>query len=158
MYKKNKKLFLFAILLCMLNLLADYMELWADNAPARLLIRTISSYTGYSIRPFILLIFLRLTFPKRKLSPYITVAVLNLLLYVTSPFTHLGTYFTTDEFIHYHRGPLGISIYLSRTRRWIILPIRCLLIADAVYSDYIYLHPNYLTSLNKALVLVLFLY
>ncbi|MBQ0001832.1 MAG: histidine kinase [Clostridiales bacterium] len=173
--KKNKKVFLRAILFCVLNLLTDFLELWVDKNTNLMMVRVIASAVGYSVRPFILLCFLRLSFPKRKLHVHHALAVLNLLLYATAHFTHLATYFT--EGVTFHRGPLGYTVYYicglglldimvnstvehlhSRTRRWIILPLGSMLIVNSVYSDYTYQFPDKLTALNKALILVLFLY
>ncbi|MCQ2543218.1 MAG: histidine kinase [Lachnospiraceae bacterium] len=169
--KKNKHIFIFAIILAILNTLTDYVEFWTLLVPGHVLLRELASYTGYSVRPFLVLCFMQLCLPKKKHYIFLGLSIANLLLFFTSHFTHLGVFFSPDN--AFQRGPLwgfvfiisglgliyililSIKEYFSRRiRRWIIPPACVVLILYAVYSDYISMGA-YPSNLSKTLVVVI---
>lgn len=169
--KKNKNIFIFAIILAILNTLTDYVEFWTLLVPGHVLLRELASYTGYSVRPFLVLCFMQLCLPKKKHYIFLGLSIANLLLFFTSHFTHLGVFFSPDN--AFQRGPLwgfvfiisglgliyililSIKEYFSRRiRRWIIPPACVVLILYAVYSDYISMG-TYPSNLSKTLVVVI---
>lgn len=169
--KKNKNIFIFAIILAILNTLTDYVEFWTLLVPGHVLLREFASYTGYSVRPFLVLCFMQLCLPKKKHYIFLGLSIANLLLFFTSHFTHLGVFFSPDN--AFQRGPLwgfvfiisglgliyililSIKEYFSRRiRRWIIPPACVVLILYAVYSDYISMG-TYPSNLSKTLVVVI---
>ncbi len=169
--KKNKNIFIFAIILAILNTLTDYVEFWTLLVPGHVLLRELASYTGYSVRPFLVLCFMQLCLPKKKHYIFLGLSIANLLLFFTSHFTHLGVFFSPDN--AFQRGPLwgfvfiisglgliyililSIKEYFSRRiRRWIIPPACIVLILYAVYSDFISMGV-YPSNLSKTLVVVI---
>lgn len=173
--KKNKRLFIFSILLGILHLALDYIEFWVISTHGNVLLREIASYIGYSLRPFLILCFLQLCSLNYKHHLFFGLSILNLILYFTSHYTHLCVYFTPDN--HFHRGPLGsivfiictiglisitlnsvIEYYHRRIRRWIIPPICSALIFYAVYMDYQTTDVAFPSHLNEVLAIVMFLF
>lgn len=173
--KENKRIFMIAIGLGILNMVTQYTELWTDTHPETVFLREWASYTGYSLRPFLIFCYLKLCLPNHKHHLFHGIAVLSLILFFTSHYTHLCVYFTEDNI--FHRGPLWISIFiicglglLSLTvlsfldyyqrniRRWILPPICSFLILQAVYGDLNGQDLVYPSSLNETLVIVMFLF
>ena len=173
--KKNKRLFIFAILLGILHMALDYIEIWAQSASVNILIREIASYIGYSLRPFIILCFLQLCSTKYKHYTFLGLSILNLILYFTSHYTHLCVYFTPDN--HFHRGPLGAFVFIlcagglicivvlslidyfsRRSRRWLLPPVCSAIIFYAVYLDYQTINTAYPSHLDEILVIAMFLF
>lgn len=173
--KKNKRLFIFAILLGLLHMALDYIEIWAQSASVNILIREIASYIGYSLRPFIILCFLQLCSTKYKHYTFLGLSILNLILYFTSHYTHLCVYFTPDN--HFHRGPLGAFVFIlcagglicivvlslidyfsRRSRRWLLPPVCSAIIFYAVYLDYQTINTAYPSHLDEILVIAMFLF
>lgn len=173
--KENKQTFFIGILLCTIHLIVDYTGFCASQDVNYLSIREVSSIIGYSIRPFIIIYFLKLSVPTQKCLIWYILGTINLLLYVTSPYTHWCNHFSSDN--HFQRGPLwqfvfilcGLElIYLSfivivkqykkSTRRWIIPLVCVVLIFYAVYYDYKSITDTYISALNKMLPLTIFLF
>ena len=173
--RENKRLFMAAIALGILNMATQYTELWTDFHPETVYIREWASYTGYSLRPFLILCFQKLCLPNQKHRLFFGAAVLNLILFFTSHFTHLCVYFTDDNY--FHRGPLWIVIFIicgigllkmtvfsfmdynkRNIRRWLLPPICSFLILQAVYGDVNGQDLLFPSSLNKSLVVVMFLF
>lgn len=173
--KGNKRIFMIAISLGILNMATNYIELWSQGVPGTVRIREFASYTGYSLRPFLILCFLYLCLPKRKHHLYCGAAVLNLVLFYSSHYTHLCVYFTEDN--HFQRGPMwtvvfiicGLGLasmtllslfdyYKHNFRRWLLPPVCSALILRAVYSDFHGTGSSYPSSLNETLVIVMFLF
>lgn len=170
--KENKRVFYIVIFFCIIHLIVDYTGAWASNDVNHLSIRTVSSIIGYSIRPFIITILLKLSVPTKKHLFWYICGTINLLLYVTSPYTHWCNYFSSDN--RFQRGPFwqfvfilcGVElIYLSgssivknyrkSTRRWIVPPICSIMIIYEVYEDYKSITDTYVSELNKALPFVM---
>ena len=173
--KNNKRLFLFAILLGVLHLLVDYIGYWTVKISGNVLIRSVVSSIGYSVRPFLILCFMYLCTKKYKHYVYLVFSFLNLILYSTSQYTHLCAYFTPDN--RFHRGPLGMFVFYlcgagligivvysfigyrnRHVRRWIIPPVCSAIIVYAVYLDYEVIDNIYPSHLNEILVIVMFLF
>lgn len=173
--KKNKRVFIFAILLGLFHMALDYVDIWAQSAPINVHIRELASYTGYSLRPFIILCFLKLCSTKYKHYTFLGFSILNLILYFTSHYSHLCVYFTPDN--HFHRGPLGslvfilcaaglvciivyslIDYYNRRSRRWLLPPACSAIIVYAVILDYNSTNTVYPSHLNEVLAIAMFLF
>lgn len=173
--KKNKRLFIFAISLGILHIALNYIGHWAVTVSGNVSIRELVAYTGYSLRPFLILCFMHLCANKYKHYIFCGLSILNLILYFTSHYTHLFVYFTPDN--HFHRGPFGlfvfylcgmgligivvysvISYHNRHVRRWIIPPACSAIIAYAVYLDYKVTDDIYPSHLNEILVVVMFLF
>ena len=80
--KKNKNIFIFAIILAILNTLTDYVEFWTLLVPGHVLLRELASYTGYSVRPFLVLFFMQLCLPKKKHYIFLGLSIANLLFFL----------------------------------------------------------------------------
>lgn len=173
--KKNKNIFIIAIILGIINLAVNYIEIWSASHPEVAYIREWASYTGYSLRPFLILCYLKLFLPKYKHIIYGIVATINLIMYYTSHFTHLCVYFKDGR--TFQRGPLGIMVFIicgiglalfpvmsitmnykRNIRRWILPPVCSVLILHAVYTDLQSSELLYPTSLNTSLVIVMLLF
>lgn len=170
----NKKNYLITVVLCIIHLLVNCVGSLADDAN-RVTIREITSITGYAVRPFILLFLIKLSIPNKKHTIWTVLAIINGILYITSPLSHLCVYFTKDN--RFQRGPLGslifilcacqliymvfaliINYYKSQYRYWLLPPICSILIVGAVYSDYKTEHIPYPSMLNQMLPIVMFLF
>lgn len=173
--KENKRLFMIAIGLGILNMSTQYVELWTDSHPEIEYIREWASYTGYSLRPFLILCFQKLCLPNHRHRLFFGAAAINLVLFFTSHFTHLCVYFTDDNI--FQRGPLWsivfiicgagllkmtifsfLDYYSRNIRRWILPPICSFLILQAVYGDFNGQDLRFPSSLNKSLAIVMFLF
>ena len=173
--KKNKGFFFFAIILCVLHLILDYIEYWTQSVSGNYLLREITSYIGYSLRPFLILCFLVLCSYRYKHYIFCGLSIINLILYFTSHYTHWCVYFTEDN--RFRRGPLSsfvfilcavgliaicinsiIEFYNQHIRRWIIPPACSGIIFYAVYLDYKNSDSIYPSHLNEILVIVLFMF
>lgn len=173
--KENKRTFLIAIFLCAIHLAVDYIGTWASNDVSRVSIRTLSAIIGYSIRPFIIITFFKLSVPTQKNLIWYILGTINLLLYVTSPYTHWCNYISTDN--RFQRGPFWqfifilcslqlihlscitiVKTYKKNSRRWILPPFSSIFIFCAVYKDYESVTYEYISELNKILPLVILLF
>jgi len=72
--------------------------------------RLILSIYGYAVRPFVIVLFLRLVGKRDKLF-YVAlfIAIANALLYLTATFS--GMAFSINEDNHFIRGPLNLTVY-----------------------------------------------
>ncbi len=173
--KNNKRFFIFTILLGILHLALDYIGYWTVLVSGNVFIRELTSYTGYSIRPLLILCFMHLCADKYKHNIFCGLSILNLIFYFTSHYTHLFVYFTPDN--HFRRGPLGLFVFYlcgaglisiviysvigyrnHHVRRWIIPPVCSAIVVYAVYLDYKATDNIYPAHLNEILVIVMFLF
>lgn len=173
--KKNKRIFNLAIVIGIVLIALDFGELYSQSGSGNVLLRELSSYSGYSLRPFMILCFLQLCSPRYKHYVFAGASVLNFVLYYTSHYTHLCVYFSDDN--HFHRGPLASIVFIlcalglinivanslieyhnHRVRRWIIPPACTILIVYSVWQDYDTTDVAYPSHLNKILVIVMFLF
>lgn len=170
----NKRNLGITIFLCAILLMADCISCIGEDSN-RIIIRETASIAGYCIRPFIILFFIKLSSPKHKHIIWSVLTIINAILYITSPFTHLCVYYTKDN--HFQRGPLGQLIFIlcaceliyipvaliknfskSQFRRWLLPPVCSVLIIISVYIDYETRNIHYPTMLNQILPLVMFLF
>lgn len=176
--KKNKKIFITAIFLAILDIVINYIEIKVFTSnPSKIFLREIASYTGYSLRPFLVLCFLYLIIPDKKHRLFCYISILNLILYFTSHYTHLCTYFNENG--NFMRGPLWMVVFIicgigllilalhsiinshqQPIQRWILPPICSLLIVFAVICDVEtpYDALSIPTFLDQALILVMLLF
>lgn len=173
--KENKRSFCIATLLCIILIIVDYTGTWASTDVSRVSIRRISAITGYSIRPFLLVFFLKLSVPTQKQLVWHILGTMNMLLHITGPYTHWGNYIDLDN--RFQRGPLwmfvfilcGIELlYLSycsivthyspNVRYWLLPPFASMLIIFTTYHDYKSKTYAYISELNKMIPLVIFLF
>lgn len=97
----------------------DSLEHWACNSPDRLTLRIASSIIHYIIQPLIICMELAVLIPNtanpedsRKVQfLYCLPAIINGLIYLIAPFSG-ELVFWYDSNYSFHRGPLGISIYV----------------------------------------------
>lgn len=172
--KDNKRTFVITILLCIVHLILCLVGSLVENNVGLVSVRAFASMLGYSIRPFIILYVMHLVMPKKRYIIWHILGVANMLLYITSPYTHLCVYFTENSV--FKRGPLWPVIFIlcaceliyisyasvvyhykRNIRRWLLPPICSLIIVYAVYEDYKMMNPVYPSSLNKSLPFVMFL-
>lgn len=173
--KNNKRLFIFTILLGILHIVLDYIGYWTVSVSGNVSIRELVSYTGYSIRPFLILCFMYLCANNYKHYLFCGLSILNLIFYFTSHYTHLFVYFTPQN--RFQRGPLGLFVFYlcgvglisiivysfigyrtRHVRRWIIPPVCSAIVVYAVYLDYKVIDNIYPSNLNQILVIVMFLF
>lgn len=174
--KKNKRIFLIAILLGISNILLSYIGIVASSNTNHLLLQEIVSYTGYSLRPFLMLCFLKLSMPQKKHYFFYVLSFINLIMYCTTHYTHLCVYYTENN--SFKRGPLwfvvfmicGLALFImSAHSLWIyrrqsirrrILPLLCsLLILFAVTADVNSHDGNLFPSyLNQSIPIVMLLF
>jgi len=72
--------------------------------------RTLFSYFGYSLRPVVLVLFIRLVDRGKKDWPLWTVVVVNAVIYLSAFFTRYS--FWIDEQNHFQSGPLRFTCHL----------------------------------------------
>ena len=117
--RSHRHIMLLCILLVALsviqNLLNDFFVFYYDSPT----LRTFNSIIGYSISPFIIILFCALVDNKAKLFPLWVIAVVNALIHSTALFSHIC--FWIDENNRFKRGPLtytghvvcaGLLLYL----------------------------------------------
>ena len=153
----------------------DYIGYWTVLVSGNVSIRELVSYTGYSIRPFLILCFMYLCANNYKHYLFCGLSILNLIFYFTSHYTHLFVYFTPQN--QFKRGPLGLFVFYlcgigligivvysfigyrtRHVRRWIIPPVCSAIVVYAVYLDYKVIDSIYPSNLNQILVIVMFLF
>lgn len=173
--RKDKRLFILAIVLGILHMTLNYIDIETQTTSVNVLLREIVSYTGYSLRPFIILCFLKLCSAKHKHYVFLGFSILNTILHFTSHYTHLCVYFTPDN--RFYRGPLSsfvivlcaaglvcivvyslVDYYSLRSRRWLIPPACSAIIVYAVYLDYRTSVAIYPSNLDEILVVTMFLF
>lgn len=171
MTKKNKRLFILAAFISFLLVVFDYIEFQIKPGQGNILLREIASYSGYSLRPFLILCFMHLCAPNRKHYIFCGFSIINLILYFTSHYTHWCVYFTPS----FNRGPLSLVVFIlcfaglliitihsmteyyhQQIRRWLIPPVCSVLIIYAVHLDYIGINVGYPSNLNKIILIVMF--
>lgn len=131
-------------------------------------VRFYTSALGYSIRPVLLILFLKILHPEKDQRLFWILAALNAALYLTSDFTGLAFAITNNRF---HRLPLGnaclfLSIFLlliltvqsvlelrNRRRLETWLPVaNCLLIMAAAAEDIFSRLPYPVSYLTMAII------
>lgn len=102
--KKQKRIFLLILGLVFLLITQNYAEMLTCAGPPQILLRTLLSILGYSLRPAILLLFFYLVEPKRNFWWGWVLVGLNAAIHLTSLFSHLC--FWIDQNNAYQGGPL----------------------------------------------------
>ena len=173
--KENKRIFFTAITLCIIVLLVNYTESCINDNVNLLNIRQIVSLTGYCTRPIIILFLIKLCMPQTKHIIWYVIVSINVLMYVTSPYTHLCVYFTEENL--FNRGPLGYLVFIicacellhitldsfinhrkDSIQRWFLPPLCSLQIVYAVINDFESIELTYPSSLNQTLPIVMVLF
>lgn len=113
--------------------------------------------------------------PQTKHIIWYVIVSINVLMYVTSPYTHLCVYFTEENL--FNRGPLGYLVFIicacellhitldsfinhrkDSIQRWFLPPLCSLQIVYAVFNDYKSISLTYPSSLNQTLPIVMVLF
>lgn len=113
--------------------------------------------------------------PQTKHIIWYVIVSINVLMYVTSPYTHLCVYFTEENL--FNRGPFGYLVFIicacellhitldsfinhrkDSIQRWFLPPLCSLQIACAVFNDYKSISLTYPSSLNQTLPIVMVLF
>ena len=121
--KKDMRIIILVLFSLIVQNYADYCALLAEEP--HWLLRTLAGIYGYSVRPVILLLFLRLIAPQKNFRWGWVLACVNIAVQVTALFSHIC--FWIDENGHYHGGPLSnLCLYISLILLvcWFIMTIR----------------------------------
>ena len=103
----------------------NYLEYRLAAGELRWLPRTLASIYGYTVRPVILVLFLKLIEPRKRFNASWALVIVNAAVYATALFSHLA--FWIDDENHYEGGPLSafcLFISLILIVLWIILAAR----------------------------------
>jgi hypothetical protein len=103
-HRKQRGIMLILGILVFSLVLQNYVEYLLTIGRPRIMLRRIVSCYGYSIRPVILLMFLHVVSPKKKLGWEWTLIGVNAAVYIVSVFVPLA--FTIDQDNRYHSLPL----------------------------------------------------
>ena len=110
--KSHKRVLLIIASLELSLIVQNYVENILAVGETRVLIRTLVSIYGYSVRPAILVLFLRVINPERKAVPEWILVGVNAAVYLTALFSHIC--FHIDGFNHYQGGVLSnFCLYIS---------------------------------------------
>lgn len=155
---KKKKRIMFLIIALVLSLMiqnriANYLE-FVKPAPFA---RTIESIWGYTIRPVVIVLFLYLVHPDKRLRILWLMVCVNAAIYLSALFSRLAFWITPDN--HFIRGPLTYSSHITCTilimvllwssfREWnhlrraeLLIPVmNALLVITAMLMDSFILH------------------
>ena len=108
--RSHRRIMLISIALITLsvvqNLLNDYFGFYYNNPT----LRTLNSIFGYSISPFIIILFCALVDSKTKLFPLWIIAAANALIHSTALFSHICFWISEDN--HFLRGPLTYTSHV----------------------------------------------
>ena len=95
----------------LLLILADCLELWAQQDPSRRFWRITFSILGYVMRPTAALSICLIVYPRTKRPFWLWIPnIINLIIYFTAYFTDIAFYFGPEY--HFGRGPLGYSAHI----------------------------------------------
>ena len=109
----------------------NYLDavLASDYVNSVWLSRTIVAVYGYTVRPIIIVLFIRILDYEKKQWPYWLIVIANAAIYTTAFFSKISIYYTEDN--HFHRGPLGLSCHIVCAG----LLIWLLILASIKYRD-----------------------
>ena len=114
------------IILALFSLvLQNYLEYRLAKGEVQWLARTLTAIYGYSIRPVILILFLRVIAPQKRLGWAWALAGVNAAVNATALFSHVCFWISKEN--HYHGGPLSnLCLYVSAILLvyWFVLTIR----------------------------------
>ena len=107
-----KKTMRIIILVIFSLVVQNFLEYRFTKAETRWLARTLTAVYGYAIRPVILILFLRVIAPQKRLGWAWILAGINTAVNATALFSHIC--FWIDENNNFMRGPLGwMCLYVS---------------------------------------------
>lgn len=110
--KKHKKIMLVIAFLALSLIAQNYVENLLVAGEPRLLLRTLVAIYGYSVRPVIIVLFLYIVRPGRRMIPAWILAFVNVAVHLTALFSHIC--FWIDEGNHYQGGALShFCLYTS---------------------------------------------
>ena len=94
---------------------SDSLERWATLSQDRASFRCIASIIHYILQPLVIYLELIVLLPLGRNKTGLTLLSLplaiNTLIYIVAPFTNHLVFWYGDDYV-FHRGPLGISIYI----------------------------------------------
>ena len=105
--KDQRRTMLEIVGLCCALLVQNYLEDWLAAGDARVLARTVTSIAGYTIRPLVIVMFVRIVSPRRRILPAWILVGVNACVYLTALFSHVA--FWIDEENHFRGGPLRFT-------------------------------------------------
>ncbi|MCR5147840.1 MAG: histidine kinase [Eubacterium sp.] len=110
--KDQKKVLVVIILVTFSILLQNHLSYKCSQDSSYRMVRLISDIYGYSIRPVILVLFIKLVNIEKKLTILWVLIAVNFVIHTTAVFSNIC--FTITENNSFFRGPLGYtSFYLS---------------------------------------------
>ena len=120
--KKTMRIIILALFSLVLQ---NFLEYRLAKGEVQWLARTLTAIYGYAIRPVILILFLRVIAPKKRLGWAWALAGVNAAVNATALFSHVCFWISEDN--HYHGGPLSnMCLYVSAILLvyWFVLTIR----------------------------------
>lgn len=108
--RKNKRGMLIITALIFTLVLQNAADYLLDINGANRMIRTIVSVYGYSVRPVILILFIRIVNPKCATWPFWALAGVNALIHLTAFFSKICFRITIRN--DFYRGPLGYTCHV----------------------------------------------
>lgn len=107
---KQRKLLLIIAVLALSLLVQNRAEYYLDTEKQDVLLRTVVSICGYSIRPVLIVLFLETVNPERKRGVFWGLVGLNALIYLSALFSNAAFSISLDH--RFVRGPLGYSCHI----------------------------------------------
>ena len=105
--KKHRNVILINTLLTLLLIIQNYLETSFAEDQAMRNYRLVTSVLGYSLRPFIIVMWINLVRKNQKLIIAWSLAIINVLIHLTAFFTDVCFTITKDNI--FERGPLGYT-------------------------------------------------
>ena len=107
--ERNRSLMLLIVLLTVCVVLVDGVEYLLKETIINPRVRTWNSIAGYCVRPVIVLLFLHIVGPHRRMWPLWVLIGVNALIHMTALFSSVCFAFADNHFI---RGPLGYTSHI----------------------------------------------
>lgn len=104
--KTRKKIYIILVILVASLIFQNYIEYYLIEYKENITARTFISVYGYSVRPAIIALFIKLVSPKRKHIFVQILVIVNFLIYTTAFYSHLSISFPNN---HFFGGPLRYS-------------------------------------------------
>lgn len=108
--KRDKRVLLTIIVMTFSLLVQNMIDYALDQYIPMPYLRTVAAIYGYTVRPFIILLFCNLIGEKRRFIPLWILVGINAAVHFTALFSEICFYITEDN--HFMRGPLSITCYV----------------------------------------------
>ena len=103
--RTHRRWFLIIIALVFCLVLQSLSEDWVEDQGNMWFIRTLISVIGYSIRPIIIILFLKIIDTQRKFIVPWVLTIINIAMHSTAFYSRICFHISADN--HFERGPLG---------------------------------------------------